>query len=44
MDDYYTNAKKELKNEGNCDIIKKGQWLLDIISDMFGCNCKKTNT
>jgi hypothetical protein len=28
-------------NNGNCDIINFGQWLLDIISDMFGCNCKK---
>ena len=25
----------------NCDIIDIGRWLLDIISDMMGCNCKK---
>ena len=25
----------------NCDIINFGRWLLDFISDIFGCNCKK---
>ena len=24
----------------NCDIINLGRWLLDIISDIIGCNCK----
>jgi hypothetical protein len=28
----------------NCEIIDVGRWLLDLISDIFGCNCKKTNT
>jgi|SoiMethySBSTD1v2_1073268.scaffolds.fasta_scaffold22352_8 hypothetical protein len=25
----------------NCDILDIGRWLLDIISDIMGCNCKK---
>jgi hypothetical protein len=28
-------------NNDNCNIINFGQWLLDIISDVLGCNCKK---
>ena len=37
------NAKKELKNDkDNSDIINSGRWFLDWISDILGCNCKKT--
>jgi hypothetical protein len=25
----------------NCDIINLGRWLLNLISDIIGCNCKK---
>ena len=25
-----------------CEIIDVGRWLLDLISDIFGCNCKKS--
>jgi hypothetical protein len=28
-------------SKDNCEIIDVGRWLLDLISDMFGCNCKK---
>ena len=30
-------------SKDNCDILNFGEWLLDIISDMMGCNCNKSN-
>lgn len=27
-------------SKDNCDIIDIGRWLLDVISDIYGCNCK----
>ena len=42
MDDNYTKRKEGTSQmKDNCDIINLGQWLLDIISNMLGCNCKK---
>ena len=31
-------------SKDNCDIINLGRWLLDLISDILGCNCKKENS
>jgi hypothetical protein len=31
-------------SKDNCDIINLGKWLLDLISDIFYCNCKKANS
>jgi hypothetical protein len=42
VDDNNSKCKegaKEMKE--NCEIIDVGRWLLDLISDIFGCNCKK---
>ena len=37
------NAKKELKmSKDNCDILNLSRWFLDLISDIMGCNCKKS--
>ena len=45
MDDNYSKCKEgDTKMKNNCDIINFGKWLLDSISDIMGCNCKKANT
>ncbi len=28
-------------SKDNCEIINLGKWLLDIISNIMDCNCKK---
>jgi hypothetical protein len=28
-------------SKDNCEIVDIGRWLLDWISDILGCNCKK---
>lgn len=38
----YPKCKEGIKkmNNDSCDIIDISKWLLDIISNILGCNCK----
>ena len=42
MDDDNSKCEKGVtKVKDNCDIVNLGKLLLDIISNIMGCNCKK---
>jgi hypothetical protein len=46
VDDNYTKCKEggeTMKDDNFCSLIDFGTWLLDMISKITGCDCKKSN-